>query len=47
MIVMARKYYSEVKAGEQVAMNGWIAKVRDLGGLKFFLLRDRQFLKEI
>ncbi|MCD6496495.1 MAG: aspartate--tRNA(Asn) ligase [Candidatus Aenigmarchaeota archaeon] len=39
---MEKKYSGEVKVGDSVIMQGWIAKTRDLGGLKFFLLRDRQ-----
>lgn len=38
---MQRKYSVNVKAGDSVAVKGWVAKVRDLGGLKFFLIRDR------
>ncbi len=38
---MQRKYSSETRIGDQAQVNGWVAKVRDLGGLKFFLLRDR------
>ncbi len=39
---MERKYSGDVKADDRVLMQGWVAKTRDLGGLKFFLLRDRQ-----
>jgi nondiscriminating aspartyl-tRNA synthetase len=39
---MEKKYSGEIKVGDKVLMQGWVAKTRDLGGLKFFLLRDRQ-----
>ena len=38
---MQRKYAVDLKAGENVVVKGWAAKVRSLGGLVFFLLRDR------
>ncbi len=38
---MQRVYSNEVKRGQKALLRGWVAKIRDLGGLKFFLLRDR------
>jgi aspartyl-tRNA synthetase len=39
---MERKYSSELKTGEKTLVKGWVKQVRDLGGLKFFILRDRE-----
>ena len=36
---MERKYSGALKHGESAIVKGWVEKVRDLGGLKFFLLR--------
>ena len=33
--------------GEQISLNGWISKRRDLGGLIFFDLRDRYGITQI
>jgi len=41
-----RTYTRELKPGKHV-VKGWISQIRDLGGLKFFLLRDREGLVQI
>jgi len=42
-----RTYSKEIKAGQKVLLKGWIEKTRDLGGLKFFMLRDREGLVQV
>ncbi len=37
----------EKKIGEEVTVAGWVHELRDLGGIKFLLLRDRQGLLQI
>lgn len=39
---MERTYTGSLKPGKKVLVQGWVAKTRDLGGLQFFILRDRQ-----
>lgn len=39
---MERTYSGELKTGSKALVRGWVQKVRDLGGLKFFMLRDRE-----
>ena len=38
---------SSLEIGEEVRLNGWISKSRDLGGLIFIDLRDRYGKTEI
>jgi aspartyl-tRNA synthetase len=39
---LKRTYTRDISPGQTVMIRGWVSQVRDLGGLKFFLLRDRQ-----
>jgi nondiscriminating aspartyl-tRNA synthetase len=36
-----RIFSADADVGKHVLLMGWVEKVRDLGGLKFFILRDR------
>jgi len=38
---MERVYSKDIRPDKKVLVMGWVEKIRDLGGLKFFLLRDR------
>ena len=39
---MERTYSRHMKIGGKALVKGWVAQVRDLGGVKFFMLRDRE-----
>lgn len=39
---MDRTYTREAQVGKTVLLKGWVEQTRDLGNLKFFLLRDRE-----
>ena len=47
MVKMERTYSKDVSVGKEVIVKGWVDKVRDLGGLKFFMLRDREGLLQV
>ncbi len=38
---MQRTFCNNVKVGDRVLVKGWVEKLRDLGNLKFFTIRDR------
>ena len=44
---MERTYARDVKPGRSVLVKGWIVRVRDLGKLKFFLLRDKTGIVQV
>ncbi len=43
----AYPYTDGAKPGKEVKIPGWVAQKRDLGGLKFFLLRDREGVVQV
>ena len=48
MIIMPQRIYSnELPFNKNVLVKGWVGKIRDLGGLKFFILRDREGVIQI
>ncbi len=44
---LKRSYSHELKTGQTVLVQGWVWSIRDLGGVKFFILRDREGVVQI
>ncbi|MCK4714724.1 MAG: aspartate--tRNA(Asn) ligase, partial [Candidatus Aenigmarchaeota archaeon] len=42
-----RSYTSDASPRQEVLLKGWVAQVRDLGGLKFFMLRDSKGMIQV
>ena len=42
-----RTYSNAVKKGAQVLMKGWVHDVRELGGINFILLRDKEGMVQV
>ena len=41
------KYYNIKNVGETVTLNGWVSKIRNLGGLIFIDLRNRAGIMQV
>ena len=44
---MERTYISEIKSGKECLVYGWVSEVRNLGSIKFILLRDKTGLIQV
>ena len=44
---MPRTYSKELKPGSKAVVKGWVSQLRDLGGLKFIILRDREGMVQV
>jgi len=44
---MERTYTNDLQPGKKSLVKGWVSSVRDLGGLKFVILRDREGLIQV
>lgn len=44
---MERTYTHDLHEGKKCLVKGWVSQVRDLGGLKFIILRDREGIVQV
>src|SRR3989344_4829798 len=44
---MERTYVSDIKPGKECLVYGWVSEVRNLGSIKFILLRDKTGLIQV